>query len=238
MSAPSLDSIRLDALRLERRGLLLLDACTLRVAPGEILAAMGPSGAGKTTLLRTVAGLVEPTDGNVTRPPGRVATVFQDPRLLPWRTARRNVEIVLAEDQRDRAVTWLHRVGLGDALDVYPAALSGGMRQRVAIARALACDAGCVLVDEPFASLDADTAARLRALLRDELATLGRPTIWVTHNAEEATAVADRVLHMSGPPSGAWHDEVPRDRPNPRSHDVAPVSATSTDHLTTQENPR
>lgn len=200
-------TVHLDQVTLVRRGLVLLDGCSLDVGGGQILAIMGPSGAGKTTLLRSVAGLTDVTGGRITRPAGRVATVFQDPRLLPWRTARQNVEIVLDSDQHDRAIIWLERVGLGDALDVYPAALSGGMRQRVAIARALACDAGTVLVDEPFASLDADTARRLRDLLRDELATLGRPTIWVTHNAAEATAVADHVLCMSGPPDGAWRHQ-------------------------------
>ncbi|HET8929548.1 MAG TPA: ABC transporter ATP-binding protein [Acidimicrobiales bacterium] len=198
------DPVRLDALTLHRRGLLLLDACSLTVEPGEILAIMGPSGAGKTTLLRTVAGLDAPSSGTVQRTPGRVATVFQDPRLLPWRTARANVEIVLDKGELGRAVHWLERVGLGDALDVFPAALSGGMRQRVAIARALASGAATVLVDEPFASLDADTAQRLRDLLVDELGALGRPVLWVTHNAAEAAAVSNRVLTLSGPPDGTW----------------------------------
>ncbi len=190
---------------LERRGLTLLTDCSLTVEPGEILAIMGPSGAGKTTLLRTVAGLVAPTSGQVTRPPGRVATVFQDPRLLPWRTTLANVELVLDDHNHDRARYWLERVGLGDALHVYPVALSGGMRQRVAIARALACDAATVLVDEPFASLDAETAIRLRALLTGELASLGRPVLWVTHNVDEASAVATKAMCMSGPPDGSWN---------------------------------
>lgn len=204
MLSPSPSPIILDALSLRRRGLRLLDECSLTVEPGEILAIMGPSGAGKTTLLRTVAKLDAPASGTVHRAPGRVATVFQDPRLLPWRTARANVEIVLDKADRARAVHWLERVGLGDALDVFPAALSGGMRQRVAIARALASGAATVLVDEPFASLDADTAQRLRDLLVDELGALGRPVLWVTHNAAEATAVSNRVLTLSGPPDGTW----------------------------------
>lgn len=204
MLRQELEPIRLERLSLRRRGLTLLESCSVTVEPGQILGIMGPSGAGKTTLLRTVAGLDAPTSGIVHRPAGRVAMVFQDPRLLPWRTARANVEIVLDKADRDRAVHWLHRVGLGDALDVYPAALSGGMRQRVAIARALASGAHTVLVDEPFASLDADTAARLQELLVAELTALGRPTMWVTHNAAEAAAVSTCVLRLSGPPEGTW----------------------------------
>jgi len=204
MPSDSPAPIVLESLTLRRRGLLLLDECSVTVEPGEILAVMGPSGAGKTTLLRSVAGIDAPSAGRVRRAPGRVATVFQDPRLLPWRTARVNVEIVLDSVDHARAVHWLQRVGLGDALDVYPAALSGGMRQRVAIARALASGAATVLVDEPFASLDADTADRLRNLLVDELSTLGRPVMWVTHDAAEAEAVSARVLTLAGPPTGAW----------------------------------
>lgn len=197
-------ALTLENLLLRRRDRTLLDDCSLTVEPGEILAVMGPSGAGKTTLVRTVAGLSPPDGGRVIQPRGRIAVVFQDPRLLPWRTALRNVELVLPTDQHDRARTWLDRVGLGDALDVYPGALSGGMRQRVAIARALACDASVVLVDEPFSALDADTAGDLRRLLTTELRDLGRPVLWVTHDRREALAVANRILVMDGPPEGTW----------------------------------
>lgn len=197
-------SLELDGLTLERRGLLLLDRSTLTVSPGETLAVMGPSGAGKTTLLRTMAGLTPTASGTVKRPSGRVAMVFQDPRLLPWRSALKNVELVLPKAQRHKAREWLDRVGLADASHLYPIALSGGMRQRVAIARALACDASLVLVDEPFASLDAETAERLRTMLTDELGQLDRPVVWVTHNATEAGLVASKILEMNGPPDGTW----------------------------------
>ncbi len=211
-------SLQLDAVTLERRGMRLLSSCTLTVKPGQILSVMGPSGAGKTTLLRTIAGLAEPSTGTVIRPVGRVAMVFQDPRLLPWRTTLANVEVVLPKEQRPRARAWLERVGLGDALHEFPAKLSGGMRQRVAIARALACDAAVVLVDEPFASLDADTASRLQTLLTDELRMLQRPVVWVTHNDREAHAVATETLVMDGPPNGSWHVDTqpnaPQDPPS------------------------
>lgn len=194
-----------EELYLERRGRVLLTGLTAHVAAGTTLAVMGPSGAGKTTLLRTVAGLTPPGGGSVVRPAGRVAIVFQDPRLLPWRTALQNVELVLAKGDRHRAREWLARVGLDDAAAVYPGALSGGMRQRVSIARALACDSPVVLVDEPFSNLDVVTAARLRQDLTSHLHQLGRTVVWVTHDPAEAAAVAGRTLIMAGPPAGSWH---------------------------------
>lgn len=193
-----------ESLSLSRRGLLLLDALDATVPQGQILAVMGRSGAGKTTLLRTIAGLAAPTDGRVTRPGGRVPVVFQEPRLLPWRTARQNVELVLAKGQRARAADWLERVGLADAMDAYPLTLSGGMRQRVSIARALACEEPLLLVDEPFSHLDVLTAHQLRAELVRQIRAVGCTTVWVTHDPAEAAEVAERTLVMGGPPLGRW----------------------------------
>ncbi len=195
---------RISELALTRRGRTLVRDLSVEVQPGETLAVVGPSGAGKTTLLRVVAGLTPADTGRVHRPPGGVAMVFQDPRLLPWRTARQNVELVLGVDARARAEHWLDRVGLSDALDLYPAALSGGMRQRVAIARALAYEAPLVLVDEPFAHLAPATAQGLRTDLVGHLAELGTTTFWVTHDPVEAGQVATRVLELTGPPEGRW----------------------------------
>ena len=225
-------TLSLDSLRLERRGLCLLDRASVVVEPGETLAVMGPSGAGKTTLLRTLAGHAPPSAGTVVRPPGPVAMVFQEPRLLPWRTALANVELVLAPEQRHRAGEWLERVGLADTAHLFPAALSGGMRQRVSIARALAFDSAAVLVDEPFSNLDAATARRLRDLLTEQLRTLDRVVVWVTHDAVEAEEVARRTLVMEGPPSGAWRlrDRAPTTpsaavaRSDPPSPDLQIVS--------------
>lgn len=196
--------LRFESLSLVRRGLLLLDRLDAAVPQGQILAVMGRSGAGKTTLLRTIAGLADPTDGHVTRPSGRVPVVFQEPRLLPWRTARQNVELVLAKGRRARAGEWLERVGLADAMDAYPLTLSGGMRQRVSIARALACEEPLLLVDEPFSHLDVLTARQLRAELVKQVRAVGCTTVWVTHDPAEAAEVAERTLVMGGPPRGGW----------------------------------
>lgn len=201
--------VSLEGVTISRRGNLLVSDLDLLIRPGETLAVMGPSGAGKTTLVRAIAGLTPVDSGVIARGDGRVAMVFQDARLLPWRTALENVELVLDRSERPRAIEWLERVGLGDAADVHPAGLSGGMRQRVAIARALAIGAPLVLVDEPFSHLDTVTAGQLRDDLLAHLRDTGSTVIWITHDPDEAAVVADRTLVMDGPPVGRWRIETP-----------------------------
>ena len=148
----------------------VLQHVTLTVPDGAHIALMGPSGCGKTTLLRVLAGLRAPDGGSVRVSPGRIACVFQEPRLLPWRTAAENVNAVLSDRTQTmpQARAWLERLELGEAAEQYPAALSGGMQQRVAIARALAYDAPVLLLDEPFRGLDAALRARVIACIAAE----------------------------------------------------------------------
>ena len=161
-------------------GRAVLRAVDLTVPDGGHIALMGPSGCGKTTLLRVLAGLRAPDGGSVRVSPGRIACVFQEPRLLPWRTAAENVNAVLSDRAQTmpQALAWLERLELSDARDQYPAALSGGMQQRVAIARALAYDAPMLLLDEPFRGLD---AARAKTL------------VLATHDAADAAALGCAV---------------------------------------------
>jgi NitT/TauT family transport system ATP-binding protein len=205
--------------------LAALGPIDLDVAEGEFVALVGPSGCGKTTFLRIVAGQLNPTEGCVeitpripTRAP--VAMVFQDYGIYPWKTVLANVRFGLAGVPRsagnDRARQWLDRLGMADMARAYPPALSGGMRQRVAIARALAVEPEILLLDEPFAALD----AQLRRVLGEELLRLceseRRTVLLVTHSVEEAIVLADRVVVMSARPGRVLADfAVPFARPHP-----------------------
>ena len=194
----------LDHLTMVRRGLTLVDDLSLSVGPGRTLAITGPSGAGKTTLRRAVSGLSPADSGTVTRPQGRVAQVFQEPRLLPWYSAHRNISLIMDGPAPNlTAMQWLERVGLADASHLPPGRMSGGMRQRVAIARALAAAPSLLLVDEPFSALDRPLAAALRGDLIRLLADQDVVTVWVTHDPGEAEEVSHLHLHLDGPP-GTW----------------------------------
>jgi len=172
----------------------VIDGLNLSIAPGEFVALLGRSGAGKTTLLRTLAGLDSVGGQDVLIPSSR-AVVFQDARLLPWKKVWRNVALGLkGPGVRERAEAALNEVGLGHRIDAWPLTLSGGEAQRVALARALVREPKLLLLDEPFAALDALTRIKMHALVL-ELWRVHRPAIlMVTHDVDEAVALADRIL--------------------------------------------
>lgn len=171
----------------------ILDGLDLDVAPGEFVALLGRSGSGKTTLLRVLSGLDVPAGGEVEIPQPR-AVAFQEPRLLPWRRTWENVVLGLPRDSRALADAALAEVGLTQRADAWPLTLSGGEAQRVALARALAREPKLLLLDEPFAALDALTRLRMHALV-EALWRRHRPAVLlVTHDVDEAIRLADRVL--------------------------------------------
>ncbi|HWG84517.1 MAG TPA: ATP-binding cassette domain-containing protein [Deinococcales bacterium] len=191
------ESIVLEGAGVEFDGRTVLRDVNLRVRKGEFIAVIGPSGGGKSTLLRVIAGLLKAT-GRVDVA-GRPAMVFQDHRLLPWQTVRGNVALPLVlTGQGDDADAVLKRVGMTAFADLYPHQLSGGMRSRVAIARALAQRSEVLLMDEPFAALDALVRERFNEELKRLHARTGKTIVLVTHSIREAVYLADRVVLLRG----------------------------------------
>ncbi|KSB90534.1 sulfonate ABC transporter ATP-binding protein [Caulobacter vibrioides] len=175
----------------------VIDGLDLSIAPGEFVALLGASGSGKTTLLRTLAGLDPVGDQDVTTPDTR-AVVFQDARLLPWKKVWRNVALGLKDKGvRARAEAALKEVGLGHRLDAWPSTLSGGEAQRTALARALVREPGLLLLDEPFAALDALTRLKMHDLVLNLWNEHKPAVLLVTHDVDEAIALADRVLVLN-----------------------------------------
>jgi NitT/TauT family transport system ATP-binding protein len=231
--------------------LLALDRIDLDVHPGEFLCIVGPSGCGKSTLLHLIAGLQKPTSGrismdgeSVTAPGTDRILIFQEHGLFPWLTVGQNVEFGmkmkgLSKAEREgRTRHYLRLVHLSQFKDSRPHQLSGGMRQRVALARALATEPDVLLMDEPFAALDAQT----RDMLHDELekiwAETGRTIVFVTHNVREAVRLGDRVALMSFRP-GRVKKEFLVDLPRPRHLEEVEVARTAReilDHLRDEIN--
>jgi NitT/TauT family transport system ATP-binding protein len=194
---------------------LAIEDVTFSVHEGEFVSIVGPSGAGKTTLLKCLCGLMKPTAGTATfegtpidGPPAKMALVFQDysRSLFPWLTVEGNVALplkakgVAAKERSARVAEALGAVGLGDAMRRYPWQLSGGMQQRVALARAVAYQPDCLLLDEPFASVDAQTRFELEDLVLRLRREFGMTVLFVTHDIDEAVYVSDRVVVLSRSP--------------------------------------
>ena len=212
LAAISVESIS-KSFNVEHRAVPVLDDVSFAVPEHGVSAVLGPNGSGKSTLLRLISGLLEPDSGRITiddQPVSdadqRVGLVFQEPRLLPWRTALDNVAFPLelagvgTAGRRERARSLLDLVGVAAFADARPHQLSGGMRQRVAIARALARDPQILLLDEPFSALDALTRERFNAELLDLWQRTGTTILLVTHSLAEAVFLADEVVVLSKSP--------------------------------------
>jgi NitT/TauT family transport system ATP-binding protein len=209
-----------------------LDGVRLDIGEREFVTVVGPSGCGKSTLLNLVAGLTEPTSGEVavdgrpvTGPGPDRGVIFQQYALFPWLSVRRNVEFglrlkrVSARERTARAEHAIELVGLSDFADALPKTLSGGMKQRCAIARAYAADPEVLLMDEPFGALDALTRVQLQDQLLDTWSRRTRTVLFITHDVEEAVYLARRVVVMAARP-GRIHQVIDVDLPYPRTEEI------------------
>jgi NitT/TauT family transport system ATP-binding protein len=212
----------------ENGGLHALDNITFAVDPREFVCVLGPSGSGKTTLLRILAGLIKPTSGSFTFGHGEqpsTGMVFQQSNLMPWRTVFENIKLPLEVKNTDETVArskaqeMIELVGLQGFEESLPRDLSGGMAQRVAIARALIHDPDLLLLDEPFASLDAMTRERMWIELSRIWQMRQKTVIMVTHSINESLFLADRVLVLTQRP-GKIKMDVEVDLPRPRNDDI------------------
>jgi NitT/TauT family transport system ATP-binding protein len=215
------------------KAFIALEDISLSVYEGQFISIVGPSGCGKSTLLQIVAGLSTATSGEIlidgeriTGPrPDKIGVVFQEPRLLPWKTAAENIEFPLAlrheaaERRRQRSNDLLDLVGLRESGRLYPHQLSGGMKQRIAIARGLVRNPRMLLMDEPFAALDEQTRTRMWSELLQIWARSRSTILFVTHSLIEAIYLADAVLVMGTRP-GRIIERLPVDLPRPRTPDM------------------
>jgi NitT/TauT family transport system ATP-binding protein len=217
----------------------------LEVADGEFVAVLGPSGCGKSTLLKVLSGLLLPSQGEarlggvpIDRPRQDVGIVFQQPTLLPWKSVRENVLMpirvlgIYSPEYRRKADELIDMVGLGQFADHYPHELSGGMQQRVAIARGLIHEPKLLLMDEPFAALDALTREQMVVELQAIWERTRKSVVFITHSIQEAAFMADRIVVLSSRPGRIIHVETVG-LPRPRSLDsmAAPEFVAICDRL-------
>ena len=221
--------LELHGLRKSYGQIPILAGIDLEIRRGEFVCIVGPSGSGKTTLLRCMAGLLDPSAGmtvfegaEVTEPPAKLAVVFQDysRSLLPWMSVAQNIELPLknklGKDERGpRIDSVLEAVGLAGKGHLYPWQMSGGMQQRAAIARGLAYQPDVLLMDEPFAAVDAQTRIELEDLVLRVRRQFDTTIVFVTHDIDESVYLADRVIVLSGAPTTV-NRNIPIDLPQPR----------------------
>ncbi len=208
-----------------------LSETDLDISDGEFVSVVGPSGCGKSTMFNIIAGVLEPSSGNVlidgrdvTGQSGHVGYMLQKDLLLPWRTVLENIVLASAlkgkvsRAEREEGARLARLYGLGDFINHYPAALSGGMRQRVALMRTLAMHHDVLLLDEPFGALDSQTRLSMQQWLLSVWQNEGRTIVFVTHDIDEAIFLADRIVVMSPRPGRITElIDVPLDRPRPTS---------------------
>lgn len=212
-----------------------LDNLRFTVPKGQFTCLIGPSGCGKTTLLQIVAGLDRDVEGSILiqgAPPAAgppIGYMFQSPRLMPWLTVLDNVNLVATKEARDSGAARkvLSEMGLDDFVDTYPNRLSGGMQRRAALARAFVNEPGLLLLDEPFVSLDAPVAQRLRNLLIDICRAHSASVLFVTHDLREALFLADRIIFISAIPGRVVLDH-PVELARPRQYEAPELEALRT----------
>lgn len=229
MSEPKL---RIENIACSFGGPNVIQNIDLDIERGQFVSIVGPSGSGKSTLFNIVSGLVKPTEGrvlidgsDVTGQRGHVGYMLQKDLLLPWRTVVGNIVLGAAlrrrvtREDKERAAELATRYGLGEFLNHYPRALSGGMRQRVAFMRTLALEADVLLLDEPFGALDAQTRLEMQMWLLSVCEDLNATILFITHDVDEAIFLSDRVVVFTGRP-GSIAADLTIDTPRPRGIDV------------------
>ncbi len=221
--------IQCNQLSLSFRDFTVFDRFSLKIPDKHVTAILGPSGCGKTTLLNLISGLLTPEYGSVSGiGEERISYLFQEPRLLPWKSVRRNVELVLTpffqpSEISSRSIDFLEKVGLGQFVDYFPHELSGGMRQRAAVARAFAYPAGVMLMDEPFQALDLHLKISLIELFEKLWKLEQRTAVFVTHDIQEAVLLGDTVIVLYGPPAEiqlSIQNPVPREQRSLSEHRI------------------
>ena len=219
----ALKEVRKEYLQPNGERLRVLENITFEIAEGMFSSLLGPSGCGKSTILNLIAKLDRHTSGDISVNGNKIGFVFQQPRLLNWRTVTDNVALPLERDNSDKrgrrelAVKYLGRVGLSGFENYYPLQLSGGMQQRVAIARALVIDPDILLMDEPFSGLDEFTARKLRQELIRIWRETGKTIVFVTHSISEAVFLSEQILIVSQKPATIFK-RVTVDVPYPREY--------------------